>query len=70
MAQKDEGAKVSTKLESYSHYVLTQLIGIKGKSISDVLSFIVKQWISDHQDELRQDGIDVQKWLATRQKGG
>jgi hypothetical protein len=62
--------KASTNLESYSFYVVDKLIGIKGTGVSDVLSFIVKQWISDHREELVQYGILVQAWEQWRNSGG
>lgn len=66
---KDKAHKASTNLESYSYYAIVHLIGIKGTNVSDVLSFIVKDWISDHRDELLQAGIDVKKWRAISRRG-
>ena len=52
---------LSVYTEEYTEYVIQQLIGIKGKSKSDVASFILKDWIGDHQDELDKMEISVQK---------
>ena len=62
--------KLSTNLESYSYFVVEKLVGIKGTGVSDVLSFIVKQWISDHRQELSELNINIQGWEEWRKKGG
>lgn len=54
--------KIQAYVEGYSCYVLDELIEIKGKSRSDVASFIIKDWIGDHKDELSEYGITVKEW--------
>ena len=54
--------KIQTYVEGYTSYVLDMLIEIKGKSKSDVASFIIKDWIGDHKDELAEYGITVIDW--------
>ncbi|UCF12299.1 MAG: hypothetical protein JSW06_09700 [Thermoplasmatales archaeon] len=49
----------SIYLDKYSKYVICQLIDIKGKSQSDVTNFIIKDWIGDHFEELKEYGITV-----------
>jgi hypothetical protein len=49
----------SIYLDKYSKYVIKNLIDIKGKSQSDVANFIIKDWIGDHQIELKEYGISV-----------
>lgn len=49
----------SIYLDKYSKYVIQKLIDIKGKSQSDVTNFIIKDWIGDHLDELKEYGISV-----------
>ena len=44
-------------MEVYTKYVLQKLIGIKGESESDVVNFIIKDWIGDHLEELKEYGI-------------
>jgi len=51
----------SIYLDKYSKYVIGKLIEIKGKSQSDVANFIIKDWIGDHIDELREYGITVEQ---------
>lgn len=54
--------KVQPYVEHYTYFVLKNLIEVKGKSIGDVASFIFKDWIGDHQEELREMGITVRDW--------
>ena len=54
--------KVQAYVEGYTRYVLDKLIEIKGKSISDVANFVIKDWIGDHKDELTEYGITVKEW--------
>jgi len=61
--------KTSTVLESYSFFVVEELIGIKGTNISDVVNYVVKDWISEHTDELREYGISVKEWRSKRKLG-
>jgi hypothetical protein len=49
----------SVYLDNYSKYVIEKLDGIKGKSQSDVANFIIKDWIGDHLEELKEYGISV-----------
>lgn len=49
----------SIYLDSYSKYVIEKLENIKGKSQSDVANFIIKDWIGDHREELKDYGISV-----------
>jgi hypothetical protein len=52
---------ISVYTEQYTKFVIKNLIGIKGKSESEVASFLLKNWISDHLDELKEYGITVEK---------
>lgn len=49
----------SVYLDNYSKYVIEKLENIKGKSQSDVANFIIKDWIGDHLEELKEYGITV-----------
>lgn len=51
--------KVTLALDTYSHWVLERLTGVKGRSPSDVAVFIVRSWIQDHQEELSAIGIAI-----------
>jgi len=53
--------KIQANVEDYSHFVVENLIGIKGTNSSDVLSFILKEWISEHREELKEYGLVVKK---------
>ena len=48
---------ISVYTEPYTKFVIRSLVGIKGKSESEVTSFILKDWMSDKMDELRDYGI-------------
>jgi len=49
----------SIYLDNYSKYVIENLENIKGKSQSDVANFIIKDWIGDHLEELKEYRISV-----------
>ena len=53
--------KVQANVEEYTHFIIENLIGIKGTNSSDVVSFILKEWISEHRDELKDYGLSVRK---------
>jgi hypothetical protein len=48
---------ISVYTEPYTKFVIRSLVGIKGKSESEVASFILKDWMSERMDELRDYGI-------------
>lgn len=58
--------KAQASVEAYTWYVIQQLVGIKGRNDSDVVAFILKDWIGDHKDELKEYGIDVSKWKSKK----
>lgn len=49
----------SIYIDKYSKYVIKKLENIKGKSQSDVANFIIKDWIGDHLEELKEYEISV-----------
>lgn len=51
--------KLQVYTEKYTKYVIQKLIDIKGKSESDVVNYIMKDWIGDHINELNDYGISV-----------
>ena len=54
--------KAQANIEAYTHFVLKGLIGIKGTSISDVVSFILKSWIGENYDLLEKMKLSVKDW--------
>ena len=66
MASNDSH-KVQTYVEEYTHFVLNNLVGIKGKSVGEVASFIVKSWIGEHKDEIIGAGLTVAEWKENRE---
>jgi hypothetical protein len=53
--------KVHPNLDAYTHWVLDNLVGIKGRTISDVAYFILRDWIQDHRDELQHLGLSPKR---------
>lgn len=53
--------KLQVYTEDYTKYVVQHLVKIVGKSESDVVNFIIKQWMIEHKDTLRDWGISVTK---------
>lgn len=47
--------KLQVYTEKYTKYVIQHLVDIVGKSESDVVNFVIKQWMMDH-------GEDLEKW--------
>lgn len=56
-----ESKTISVYTEPYTKFVIQRLIGIKGKSESDVVNFILKTWIEEHSDHLEKCDITVKK---------
>ena len=53
--------KVQPSVDQYTYHVLDKLIGIKGTSVADVASFILRDWIGDHVEELEKYKITVER---------
>ena len=61
-----EAHKIQSTVEDYTYFVLERLINIKGTSISDVVSYIIKSWI-DHNDNLLEGyGLSVKDWKKSK----
>lgn len=56
----DESFKVQAQVDQYTHWVLDHLVGLRGRSVSDVAYFIMRDWIQTHRDELDSLGISAQ----------
>ncbi len=56
----DESFKVQAQVDTYTHWVLDHLVGLRGRSVSDVAYFIIRDWIQDHREELESLGISAQ----------
>jgi hypothetical protein len=54
--------KIQANVENYTNYVVEKLIGIEGTSKSDVVSFIMKDWIKHNQDFLEKSKCGVMHW--------
>jgi hypothetical protein len=62
MKGKKETFKIQSNVEEYTYYVLDGLIRIKGTSISDVVSYVIKSWIDQNKDLLESMGLSVDSW--------
>lgn len=51
--------KLQVYTEDYTKYVVKKLEHIVGNSESEVVDFIVKQWIMEHREDLKEFGIRV-----------
>lgn len=52
---------LSVYTDGYTEYVVGRLVGIKGRSKSDVVNFIIRNWIEGNKNELDTIGINMQK---------
>lgn len=68
MAKTKASHKVQSNIEGYSLFVLKGLIDIHGKSVSDVVSFLIKNWIHDNGDTLESYGLSVKDWKKEEKK--
>ncbi len=64
MTEKKKPFKVQTNIEDYTNFVIEGLVGIKGTSKSDVVSYIIKEWISNNYSLLDEMDISVKNWKA------
>lgn len=62
MASKSSQHKIQSVVDDYTNFVIDGLIGIKGRSRSDVLSHVVKSWIERNAELLREYDLSVQDW--------
>jgi len=68
MQREKPSFKVQSSIEGYSLFVIKGLIGIHGKSISDVVSFIITDWIDNRPEKLEKCELSVKKWKEEEQR--
>jgi len=54
--------KVQGYVPSYAKFVVKGLIGILGTNESDVVSFMIRDWISKNQDQLARSNLLIEDW--------
>jgi hypothetical protein len=54
--------KIQANIEDYTNFVIEGLIGIKGTSKSDVVSCIIKEWITTNFNLLTEMDLSVRNW--------
>ena len=57
------------RLDSYPRFVVTRLKGVLGDSRSEVIQSMVRQWISDHPDQVIQAQGSIGEWRAASDEG-
>ena len=63
MADKIKKAnKVQTNVSDYQLFVIEGLVGIEGKSKSDVLSHIIRSWIDTNINLLESADLTIKAW--------
>ena len=60
--------KIQANIEDYTNFVIEGLIGIKGTSKSDVVSYIIKEWISINSNLLTEMDLSVRSWRGKNNK--
>lgn len=60
MAADKASLKLQAQVDATTRHVLDNLVGVRGRSLSDVIYFVIRQWISEHREELAQMGIRIQ----------
>lgn len=59
----------SITLDRYHRFVVEQLEDVFGTSRSDVIGSMVRSWVSDHPDQIRQAGASIEEWRKQRDRG-
>ena len=62
MKKEKKTFKIQSSVEEYTFFVLEGLINIKGTSISDVVSYVIKSWIDQNSNLLEKMGLSVKDW--------
>ena len=57
----DERGHPQPKVDAYTLWVLEKLVGVRGRDVSDVAYFILRDWIQSHQAELEHLGITIRR---------
>ena len=60
--------KVQSSVEEYTFFVLEGLVNIKGTSVSDVVSYIIRSWIDSNDKLLQGMGLSVTDWKNSKKK--
>lgn len=61
--KKDKSiCKIQSNIGEYPYFVLKNLIGVHGKSVSDVVNFIINGWIENNWQRLDSMGIGFKDW--------
>lgn len=59
MTDSKNSLKLQLQVDSTTRHILDELIDVRGRSRADVTYFVIRQWISEHRQELMDLGIVV-----------
>ena len=68
MASRHKSNKVQTTVTDYHLFVLQGLINIQGRSLADVLSYMMTSYIEKNNDLLVSSGLTVKDWQESKKK--
>lgn len=60
--------QVGITLDGYHRFVVERFKDVLGTSRSDVVQYMVRAWVSDHSEQVRQAGASIEDWR--RDTGG
>ena len=60
--------KIQSNVEEYSNFIIEGLIGTKGTSKSDVVSYIMKSWIDNNIPLLKEYDLSFRDFKETKNK--
>jgi hypothetical protein len=63
---KPGGHRVNGWVDSYTNWVIKQLVGTRGRNRTDVVSTIIREWMNDHREELEAMGVGPPRIRAGR----
>jgi len=56
--------KLQTTVSDYHLFVIEGLVGIQGKSKSEILSHFIRSWIENNSIMLSTAGLTIKEWRA------
>jgi len=62
--------KVQSSVDAYTNFVLNGLVGSKGTSVSNVVSYIIKSWIENNDEQITSNKLTIADWKNWEEKNG
>lgn len=60
--------KIQGSADEYTMFVINGLIGINGKTKADVVTTLLRLWMHDNADYLKECGLSVKDWKNSTKK--